>query len=461
MRLLSSLGKQTVGTGPRRFYGEQQGGVAVTFGLSGMVLLGLVGGGIDYARISARRSQLQNALDSAVLAAGNTFKLANASADAARSVAEQSFKANINASADRPLNLQVTVPDDRSSILAIVAEDFKLAFGAFVGISKVHLTAKSQASVVGKMRLCMLTLDPSAQAAFDFENGAQVTAYGCALYSNSNNQKGMLGKDQAIAVAQTICSAGGFDGAHANFSPSPQTGCPVISDPLKGRPAPQSGSCVQLPASARKDGKIHLGDNKVETTITLDPGTYCGGLHITGAAIVTLRGGTYIMKDGPLIVDGQASLTGVDVAFYVTGRKGGMMFDKDTSVSLSAPTTGDMAGFLISEEPWVNNPVDPPIDIYVTPPPPPPKAQSQPMRLYRILSNNTRTMLGTIYLPAGRLLVDADRPVADQSSYTVVVAQQVALYKGPNLYLNTNYDGTSVPVPKGVGPTAGKFILTQ
>ena len=124
--------------------------------------MGLVGGGIDYARISARRSQLQNSLDSAVLAGGNTLKLANASENSARSVTEHTFKANIKASADHPISLQVTVPDDKSSILASVAEDFNLAFGGFVGVAKVHLTAKSQASLVGKMRLCMLTLDPSA-----------------------------------------------------------------------------------------------------------------------------------------------------------------------------------------------------------------------------------------------------------------------------------------------------------
>jgi hypothetical protein len=35
------------------------------------------------------------------------------------------------------------------------------------------------------------------------------------------------------------------------------------------------------------------------------------------------------------------------------------------------------------------------------------------------------------------------------------------LYDGPTLYLNANYDATSVPVPKGVGPIGGKLILTQ
>ena len=95
------------------------------------------------------------------------------------------------------------------------------------------------------------------------------------------------------------------------------------------------------------------------------------------------------------------------------------------------------------------------------PPTPAPLGQTKPMRIYRIISNNARLMLGTIYLPTGRLVIDATQPVADQSAYTVVVAQQVNLYEGPNLYLNANYDATSVPVPKGVGPLSGKILITQ
>jgi len=120
-----------------------------------------------------------------------------------------------------------------------------------------------------------------------------------------------------------------------------------------------------------------------------------------------------------------------------------------------------------SEARSVTSPIDPVLEatdvitgLSITPTPPPLGATKQ-MRTYRIISNNARTMLGTIYLPAGRLVIDADKPVGDQSAYTVVVAQQVNLYEGPNLYLNANYDATSVPVPKGVGPVTGRLLLTQ
>jgi hypothetical protein len=34
----------------------------------------------------------------------------------------------------------------------------------------------------------------------------------------------------------------------------------------------------------------------------------------------------------------------------------------------------------------------------------------------------------------------------------------VELFDGPNLYLNTNYSATDVPVPEGVGPTTKRTV---
>lgn len=460
----ASVGRRAVAKAHQRLWTERQGGVAVIFALSATVLIGLVGGGIDYARLAARRTQIQNALDVGVLAGGNTLKLASATPASVSGVTEQTIRDNVNSPPDRPLAVQVTVPAEKTSVQATASEDFKLAFGPFIGVRSAHIALQSKVNVVGKMRLCMLTLDPAAPATFDLENGARVTASDCSLYSNSSNPGGMTGKDSAYALAQTICSAGGFSGSGSNFSPPPQTSCPVIQDPLKDRPAPAVGSCTSIPPSANKKGDT--SKNVIDQDATLSPGTYCGGLHISKKASVTLQGGIYVMQDGPLIVDGKASMTGTDVGFYFTGSTAGLLFDSKTTISLAAPTTGVMAGLLMMEERAVTNPVDPAAAVdqdplAPTPPTPPPKGATAPMRTYRIISDNARTILGTLYLPAGRVVIDAKKPVGDQSAYTVIVAQQVNLYQGPNLYLNANYGATSVPVPKGVGPIGGKLLLSQ
>ncbi|MGH1589185.1 TadE/TadG family type IV pilus assembly protein [Methylobacterium phyllosphaerae] len=83
-----------IATRNRVFGGDRRGGVALTFALSSTVLLGLVGGGIDYARIASRRAQLQNAVDVGVLSGGNTMKLAASSIPAVEGVTEQAIRSS-------------------------------------------------------------------------------------------------------------------------------------------------------------------------------------------------------------------------------------------------------------------------------------------------------------------------------------------------------------------------------
>lgn len=448
---------------------ESDGAVAVIFGLAASTLIGLVGGGIEYARVLSARTQLQSAVDAGVMAGGNALKLVVSSTDSIVGLTTQTIQTEAKAPADVPVTIQVTVAPDKTSVEARAEQVIKLTFGAFVGMASMPISARAKASVVGRMRLCMLALDPAAAGAFNMERNAQVTAYDCALYSNSSSISGMVGRDGALARAQTICSAGGFKDDRANFTPQPQTGCPVIQDPLRNRPAPASGNCLILPEILRLADVLtgkSKGTNVVAASVTLDPGTYCGGLHVTKDAVVTLRPGIYVMKDGPLIVDKRATMIGRDVGFYFSGNNSGLLFDKRTTIDLSAPTTGVMAGLLMAEDPSVTLPIDPVLAVDtllgdVIKPTPPPLNVSKPMRIYRIISDNARTMLGTIYLPAGRLVIDSSRPVADLSAYTVVVAQQINLYEGPNLFLNADYNRSSVPLPQGVGPISGRLVISQ
>lgn len=449
----------------RSFAGSRRGGVALTFALASPVMLGLVGGGVDYARLVARRAQLQNAVDAGVLAGGNALKLASSTALSVRGVTEQIITTNAPTSPSGPLTITVDVANDRTSVFARAVEQVPLAFGRLIGLGNQTVAAQAKVTLVGKMRLCMLTLDPDSAGAFNLQKNAQVTATNCSLYSDSQSPLSMVGGDNSMAQAESICAAGGFLGLRANFRPTPQTGCPVIADPLKDRPAPPVGSC---PSSLVANALTPLlGGRRITTNTELEPGTYCGGLSIMGHAQVTLKPGIYVFMNGPLLVTNSASLSGTDVGLYFAGSNSGLLFNKGTTISLTAPTTGVMAGILMMEDRQVGSILDPamllnallPVDpVSLTPAA---LGSSAPMRIYRIISDNARTMLGTIYLPSGRVVIDASRPVSDHSAYTVVVARQVNLYEGPNLYLNANYEGTSVPVPKGVGPLGGRVVLSQ
>jgi hypothetical protein len=190
-------------------------------------------------------------------------------------------------------------------------------------------------------------------------------------------------------------------------------------------------------------------------TATLQPGIYCGGLIITLGANVKMAPGVYIIKDGPFLVNGNSTLTGENVGIYLKGLASNLKFDTQTTISLTAPKTGPMVGLLIIDDPTgatalLNTLI---AGKYT-------KLLSAP-REHLILSDNARTLLGTIYMPKGRLIIDATKPVADKSAYTVLVVQQLDLYSGPNLVLNSDYGASEIPVPPGVGIYGAKVAITK
>jgi hypothetical protein len=120
-------------------------------------------------------------------------------------------------------------------------------------------------------------------------------------------------------------------------------------------------------------------------------------------------------------------LTGKGIGLYFTGAGAGMKLGQASSIVLEAPVDGVMAGLLIFG------------------------ARNQPdSTKYEIMSDDARTLLGTIYVPKGEIYVDANEPIADKSAYTAIIARKMTLFGGPKLVLNAQYDLTNVPVPKGI-----------
>ena len=464
----------------RRFGRRSEGSVLVLFGLMLPILLGLSAAALEYGSLVKRRGELQRAADSGSIAGVNQFKLANADdASAIRAaVALATAQAQAQAPAGQATEAVATVLGNHSAVQVKLTETVPLTFAKLLQMPEVTVSVTSTAKLSGTTRLCLLALDPAQAGAFHLEKSARITANDCSLYSNSLSPAGIQGENAAMATALSICSAGGYTGSGANFTPPPATGCPALRDPLADRAGPPPGACMTVPLYMNPKMLVDgidspaYGTNVVSTAATLDPGTYCGGLHITKKAQVTLRPGIYIMKDGPFIVDKKASVAGVNTGFYFTGNRGGLLFDQDSVISLTAPKDGIMSGLLFFEDRNVGTPLALPLPLSGKGPVPsllgtvvntllPGVLAPVPLREYRIISDEARTLLGTIYLPVGRLIIDSKRPIADMSAYTVIIARLVNLYDGPNLMLNARYGASDIPVPLGVGPSSADTVLSQ
>ncbi len=383
----------------------------------------MAGFSLDYANASNQRAKLQAIADGAVMAGVRHFRLGTAS----ESVVRETVSGFVQASADKVIGTVTVEPmaDAKArTVSATLTANIPTYLIHIIGKQYSSVSVKASAKLAGGAPVCVLGLDEEKNGVINLEKSAVLSAPGCAIYSNSRKPDGLRAKDTGALKASFICSAGGkvADKSDA-FAPAPRTDCPVLPDPLRSRPLPAAGACVAT-------DMVITG-----STVNLTPGTYCGGLKIRSGSRVTLTPGVYIFRGGKLDVGGGSTLTGINVGLHFSGSS--LQFDPDSSVSLTAPKSGIMAGLLISEE--RKNPED---------------------QKFNILSNDARMLLGTIYLPQGRLFIGANKPVADQSAYTIVVARMFSLSEGPTMVLNTNYGSTDIPVPDGVGP-GGAAELTQ
>lgn len=401
------------------------GGVMMTFAAVLPVIVVAGGAALDFGIITSKRTNYQAIADSAALAAAKEFRLSNSTKDSVQSVAKRyaaglleqaKVSADIIASADATARtVTVTINDQ---VQTIVMHMLSSKYG--------KLSAKATAKVVGGAPVCAIGLDKMLPLTVALDKKAKLEAPGCTVYSNSKAPLGLLVRDQATMKASFICSAGGvsFTGL-GSITPKPQMDCPVIPDPLSNRVGPTPMGCT-------------MNNAVIKSNTTLNPETYCGGLTITNGAKVDFKPGEYIIQNGPFVVTGNAAVKGVYTGFFLTGTGARLKFDQQSSISLTAPRDGLMAGLLFFEDRSV--------------------AANQ---IHEIISDDAGTLLGTIYLPQGRLHVAANKPVAQNSAYTIVVARYFYLSEGPTMVLNTNYSDTDVPVPGGVGPGGSSPHLVE
>jgi Flp pilus assembly protein TadG len=428
------------------FLGDGAGSTVVVFALSVPILVVAAGMAVDYSLASATRTKMQGVADSAATASARELQLARSDATRITAIATNVVNASL-----QNVSITVNVDFQAMTVNVVIQKQHAPVTGTLLSNQPIQLTASATAKMSGSMPLCMLALNSSSSETISLQDSAVMNAPGCLVQTNSNNKFAMDSHDSAVLKAGMICSAGGtLKFVSSNFSPAPTTDCPVLPDPLNSRAPPSVGACNYT--NTVVDGLSQ----------TLQPGVYCGGLTVTNNANVNMAPGIFTITGGPLVVSGGSTLTGTYVGIYLSGANANLTFDADTTISLSAPTSGQLAGILIYDDPSgaAAPAITPPSGLVCNSMAK--KAQySVSPRQHQIYSNNAQTLTGTIYMPKGEVLIDASKPIANYSAYTVLVVDQLHLCAGPTLVLNTNYTATDVPVPMGVGPFGAKIFLSN
>ncbi|MEO9969192.1 MAG: Tad domain-containing protein [Hyphomonadaceae bacterium] len=410
-----------------RVYKNESGGMMLPIALMLPVVILLLGSSIDMMRITALERDLQAVADGGALYAAG--ELAISSDDAARVEAVAiSYVTNTVSSEDAIIQAKADTQLQTVKV-SISAEPVTYFMNPFDMVKRVEVYAEAQlAGSAGN--LCLIALTATKPSAIEINNKAKLTAENCAIYSNSTSELSLRVNPTAEVLVDQVVLAGGFKGNIDGLSSEPVTDAPQIDDPLAGRQAPNSMGCDFHDYVIDAD----TGDSDIV------PGVYCGGLTID-SAMVAAESGEYVMKNGRLSVLNQGGLYGDGVGFYFTGTNAKLDFAAESNIGLSAPRTGVMTGLLFFSD--INNPLAKEVGL-----------GAGLMDGHVIRSDNARRLVGTIYLPDDKLVVDGDTPVADLSEYTVIVAKSFELNNGPNLILQTDYASSNVPVPDGVGAEA-------
>ena len=403
----------------QRLWRDTGGNVMLTFSLAFPVLLGAAGLAVDSASFYDQQSRMQSIADATSLAVAKELHLYRKKQDEISELKEVG-RTRVDALlseagiVDRPHTTEVAVDLDHNKVVVDIAMQTSSLLPVEVwGENPIRVS--SEAHAYGQSRLCILGLHPDKSKTIKAD-GALLTAPDCAVQSNSKDKGGLEVSGGGKLISTVICTSGGYKGGI--YEPPPTTDCPVLDDPLAERQAPVTKGCDYL------DRVIGGG------RVSISPGTYCGGLKIDSDASVRAEPGIYVIVGGRLEVKAKATLTGEYVSFVFQDSAATLEFDPKTTIDLSAPKDGAMAGILFYENRLA------PLD-----------------RKFTIKSEHANRLLGTIYLPRGTLKIDAKAKVADLSAYTVIVARQIEV-KDANLVVNSDYGGTDVPVPEGVGPNS-------
>jgi hypothetical protein len=402
---------------------DTAGNVALSFGLMMPILVGGLAIASDAAYMNYKAAKLQSTSDQAVIAATQELLVASASDKTIHAAAEANVK-----SAHPGEDIVVKSKVDRSSGQVKVQLEYvwQPVFGNLLGSDSTPIKANSSAKLIGQDNVCILALSIENDPALDMRKTSKVTATGCGVFSNSKSAKSIFLDRPSRITADIVCSAGGVEAPAGAIKPAAKTECMTIPDPLASRPEPTIGACDFTNFKASSG------------TIVLNPGTYCGGIMLTGQLTAEFRPGQYNIVNGSLKITGQASASGNNVGFFLADANSKLDLTGQSTISLSGAESGDLAGLLFFA------------------------SRSQPLGTqHRIAGGKIDKLTGTIYFPTSNLLIDPkSATVAAQSEYTVIIANKIRMNEGPEMILNSDYGATKVPVPEGV-MVSGTVVLTE
>lgn len=408
-----------------RFRRASEGSIALKFALLGPAILLLGVGAIDLLAVNAADTRLQAVADAGALAGAPSLALATDGSEA-RERAAAFIDAQMKDWAEAPAYAATYEVVDRAgqrAIRVLLRGHRPSFFASMLPPGGWNFNAEAIASSVGLVPLCVLVTGERGVRLLNVRNSSRMNAPACLVHSNRDIL--VEGGHIDAALVQAVTTAGGM------ISPAPSTGAAPIEDPFVNLDLDRNPSLGVLCTAAELVNRIKVssGVHRVRA------GRHCGGIEAFGDARIVLAPGEHFFLEGSLVVRENARLEGEDVvAFFDSASR--FSFADNAMVALDGRKSGPYAGIVLGST----------------------RTNYQD---FMISADHVESLLGVLYVPSARLVVDGDADVARDSAWTVIVAKEIQLKGSPSLFINANYNASDVPVPAGVGPRAGGARLVQ
>lgn len=416
--MLRALGARLV-----RFRSDVGGNIALTAALVGPAVILLGVGAVDLLAVNSAHGRLQSIADAGALAGAPHLALATDGA-AARERAASFVAGEISQWEGAPAyegTYEVIEQGGQRAIHVLLKGHRPSFFANMLPPGGWNFVGDATATSVGLVPLCVLITGDGRPRMLHVRDSGRLAAPACMVHSNRD----ILVEGGSItgAAVQAVTSAGG------TISPTPGTGAAPIDDPFANLDLERERRLDCTAGALLQPLSLTLGVRR------LPAGVHCGGLNVSGTATVYLEPGEHWFLGGHLKVSDSARLEGDDVVlFFDTASK--FDFTDNALVRLAGRTTGPYAGIVMGST--RDNRQD-----------------------FIISSDHVESLLGVVYVPSARMIVEGTADVARDSAWTVIVANSLQMKGSPSLYINADYDATRVPVPAGVGPRTGGSRLIE
>ena len=313
---------------PVTFPAASGGNVAVIFAIASIGLIGAVGIAIDYSRMTLARTQLQDRLDAALLAA--VQRTATSRVEAAETFFDASVTGSISKSVERSFQ------SDSDGLAGTATVAVPTTFSSVLGFSSFDVTASGKAAQKPNGAACILVNSPTASQALLINSGADIQAPDCEIHVRSQANPAAIINAGTTLNVKRICIAGATIIKNTAATLPIETNCNAATDSIG----------PSLPAPAAQQSCTSLDQNA--TVFNLTPGTYCS-FNFNGGTRVTLQPGFYTIA-GTINVNG-SSFTGNGVTLYFANPNAQIHFNSSVVKTLTAPTNGTYKDILIYESP--------------------------------------------------------------------------------------------------------------